>query len=117
MWWHNCIQVIFVAYIISCPIIVSLHKKIEWDYVEILLCFDFIFMFDRLIDLFVGFYNPNGFLEHRLSHVLYQNISYIFFLEMLMSVAPLFIWSWLPSSVIYICFKVFRYSRLFEMDS
>ena len=74
-------------------------------------------MFDRLLDLFVGYYNPNGFLEHRLSHVLYQNISPKFFLEIFMSLAPLFVYDVDPGAVVYVCCKLPRYSRLFEMDS
>ena len=100
-----------------CPIIVSLDQKIEWKYVTWLLFFDIIFMFDRLLDLFVGYYNPNGFLEHRLSHVLYQNISSKFFLEIFMSLAPLFVYEYHQTAIVYVCFKVLRYPRLFEMDS
>jgi len=117
MQWNNITQVVFVAYILICPVIVSYDRVIEWKYVELLLCFDLIFMFDRVLDLFVGYYNPNGFLEHRLSHVLYQNISPKFFLEIFMSLAPLFVYEYDSGAVVYVCFKLFRYSRLFEMDS
>ena len=99
------------------PVIVSLDQMIAWKYVNWLLVFDICFMFDRFLDLFVGYYNPNGFLEHRLSHVLYQNISSKFFLEIFMSFAPLLVYKYYRHSVIYVCFKVLRYGRLFEMDS
>ena len=79
--------------------------------------FDTIFMLDRVFDLFVGYYNPNGFLEHRLSHVLYQNISSKFFLEIIISTVPLIVYAFDQNSLYYAFFKILRYARLFEMDS
>jgi len=46
-------------------------------------------MIDRFLDLFQGYYNPNGFLEHRVLEVVRTNINYRFFLEMFITIAPI----------------------------
>jgi len=74
-------------------------------------------MVDRFADLFVGYYNPNGLQEHRLSHVIYQNISIKFFLEILMIVCPLILYEFNDNSLYYLLFKLPRYSRIFEIDN
>ena len=84
---------------------------------QVLLVFDFIFMIDRVIDLFVGYYTPNGFLEHRIGATILQNLSTKFFLEIIMSFGPLFIFDLdNMNSLYYALFKIPRYSRLFEID-
>jgi hypothetical protein len=82
-----------------------------------LLIFDVIFMIDRFLDLFEGYYNPNGFLEHRVIEVIKTNINFKFFLEIFVSLAPIFLRNVLGnSSYIYIGFKLVRYLRKFELD-
>ncbi len=48
-----------------------MNVELKREHLTVLLIFDIIFAFDRLFDLFVGYHNPNGQLEHRLMHVLY----------------------------------------------
>ena len=82
-----------------------------------LLIFDIIFVIDRFLDLFEGYYNPNGFLEHRVIEVIKTNINFKFFLEIFVSFAPIiFRRSLGNSSSIYIIFKSVRYLRKFELD-
>lgn len=76
-------------------------------------------MTDRFFDIFVGFYKPNGELEHRLIYVVFNNLGIKFFLEIGHSMVPWFIHykkqkmraHW------YAVIKLARYSRLFEMDT
>jgi hypothetical protein len=76
-----------------------------------------MFMCDRLADLFVGYYNPNGLIEHKLYKVILANISLKFFLEIFISFGPIALSSFYNSkSSIYAIMKVVRYLRLFEMD-
>jgi len=73
---------------------------------------------DRVLDLFVSFYNPNGLIEHRLHAVILNNISYNLFLEVLISLVPLFMHIKSPiHSFYYALIKLVRYGRLFEMDT
>lgn len=79
--------------------------------------FDILFMVDRFADLFVGYYNPNGLLEHRLYAVILANISLKFFLEIFISFAPIAMKEYYDSkSKVYAIYKIVRYLRLFEMD-
>ena len=83
-----------------------------------LLAFDIIFMLDRFLDLFVGYYNPNGKLEHRLYAVVMTNMSFKLFLEILIGFGPIAVSNFVElKSYWYSCFKIPRYSRLFEMDA
>ena len=44
-----------------------------------LLIFDVVFMTDRIVDLFVGYKNPDGKLEVSLPAVMSRNLSFKFF--------------------------------------
>lgn len=92
--------------------------------------FDWFFIFDRTMDLFVGFYNENGSLETNVFKVIQNNISYVFFLELLISFGPDIAYKWFfPSiflepedlqqypSMVSFLFKVFRYIRIFEIEN
>jgi hypothetical protein len=84
---------------------------------KVLLIFDILFMIDRVLDLFVGYYTPNGFLEHKISTTILQNISTKFFLEIVISFGPLiFFQTDNLNTIYYAIFKIPRYSRLFEID-
>jgi len=75
-------------------------------------------MVDRFIDMFVGFYNPNGQLEHRLLAVVKQNISTKIFLEAFISFGLFFFEEeYMTNPMIYGSIKILRYGRLFELDS
>lgn len=115
MWWNNFTQIVFVTYIFLTPIYVAQDTKLNTDHIGLLLLFDIIFMMDRFFDLFVGFYGSNG-EEKRLSVVILQNISFKFFLEIVISFGPLFFGVAQMHSLHYALFKIPRYLRLFEMD-
>jgi hypothetical protein len=85
---------------------------------ELLLVFDVIFMLDRFLDLFVGYYNPNGKLEHRLLAVVSTNLSFKLVLEMFVGFGPIVFSNFIElKSYWYSVFKIPRYGRLFEMDA
>ena len=88
------------------------------DNLKILVYFDIIFMCDRFLDLFVGYFNPNGIMEHRLYAVIYANISPKLLVEICIGFGPM-IFSDMAviKSYWYACYKIPRYARLFEMDS
>ena len=44
-----------------------------------LLIFDVVFMTDRVVDLFVGYKNPDGIVEVSLPTVISRNLSFKFF--------------------------------------
>jgi hypothetical protein len=118
VYWNHLTCFIFVIWIFLAPILVSHHFYITHSDFIILLVFDTIFMLDRFLDLFVGHYNRNGKLEHRLYQVFVTNLSFKFFFEIFISVAPFY--THLQHSIKaywYAIYKIFRYSRLFEMDA
>jgi hypothetical protein len=90
---------------------------------NILLVFDVIFVIDRILDLFVGFYRPDGQLETRLLPVIQQNFSSRFVMELIVSFGPtcfLSLYKEPPlavNTIEYMFFKIPRYGRLFEIDS
>lgn len=83
---------------------------------KILLFFDLTFMVDRILDLFVGYYKPNGEEEHRLEHVIYANMSSKFLIEILVIIIPIILFNIDNNSLIYLLIKMPRYTRLFEMQ-
>ena len=117
MQWNNTIQVIFVIYIFMAPILIVESKHVSVSNIKLLLVFDVLFVIDRIMDLFVGFIQPNGQPEYRLYAVVLNNISVKFFLEIFITVAPIALQNvYHRKSVIYALFKVVRYVRLFEID-
>jgi hypothetical protein len=73
---------------------------------------------DRFLDLFVGYYNPDGKPEHKLLSVIMTNISFKLFLEIFISIGPICFSNFMVlKSYYYSCFKIPRYIRLFEMDA
>lgn len=89
MWWNNIVQIVFVAYIVLLPIFVSSEVKMIRYHQNVLLVFDVIFVIDRVLDLFVGFYRPDGQLETRLLPVIQQNFSGKFVMELVVSFGPI----------------------------
>ena len=99
------------------PILIVQDPTMSSKSMQVLLVFDILFMIDRFADLFVGYYNPNGLLEHKLYAVILANISLKFFLEIFISFAPIAMRSYYDSkSKVYSLYKIVRYIRLFEMD-
>ena len=116
--WNNLTQIIFVIWIITTPIMVSQRTILSPNDWQILLVFDIVFMLDRFLDLFVGYYNPNGKLEHKLYAVVMTNMSFKFWLEIFIGFGPIAFSNFMElKSYYYSCFKIPRYSRLFEMDA
>lgn len=100
------------------PLLISSDSTINHEHFRLMFYFDVIFMIDRFLDLFVSFYKPNGLMEHRLHAVVLNNLSFKLFLEIFISLAPLFIYTSRGEIKCYWfgLFKVARYARLFEMD-
>lgn len=106
-----------MAWIIITPIMVSREVRLSQKSLNVLILFEIIFMFDRFMDLFVGYFNPNGIMEHRLYAVIFANISPKLFLEFLIGFGPILVADMTASkSYWYALYKIPRYSRLFEMD-
>jgi len=75
-------------------------------------------MLDRFLDLFVGYFDSEGFLEPSVFKVVKQNLSFKIFLEAFISFGPLALpMRWQEDPVIYLGCKMLRYGRLFEMDT
>ena len=127
------------------PLLISSDSTINHENFRLMFYFDVVFMIDRFLDLFGSFYKPNGLMEHRLHAVvlipteisffkgvfthfelqfvkkttfLINNLSFKLFLEIFISLAPLFIYTSRGEIKCYWfgLFKVARYARLFEMD-
>ena len=116
MQWNNFTQVIFVLYIFLTPMFVSESITMSSTKMSILMLFDIIFMIDRFLDLFAGFYDPNGDIETNVSKVISQNLSAKFFIEAIVSFGPLYFEQENLNTIIYTMFKIPRYTRLFEID-
>lgn len=87
--WNNLVQVIFVVYIFLYPVLVAQNIDLDEAHEQILIVFDFVFVIDRVLDLFVGFYNPDGSLEPLISRVIWTNLSSKVFLEIFISFSHL----------------------------
>jgi len=85
------ICLIFIVWIFATPFWISEHRYLQEKNFQRLFLFDLIFMTDRFFDIFVGFYKPNGELEHRLIYVVFNNLGIKFFLEIGHSMVPWFI--------------------------
>ena len=117
MQWNNFTQLVFVVYIFICPLLVSTNKDLSKSDMKFMLVFDMTFMVDRVMDLFVGYYKPDGTEEGRLAHVMWANFTSKFFLELFIITFPFILHEYFTqNSLIYLLFKIPRYSRLFESD-
>ena len=116
--WDNGMNLLFIIWIFLAPLFLSQGYLLSDEKFKQLLLFDIIFIIDRFLDLFGGFYQPNGVQEHRLYAVIINNLSYQIFLEIFISIAP-YIFQEKHSivSFVYALYKIPRYSRLFEMDA
>lgn len=109
----------FVVYIFLYPIQVAQYTEIDETHEQILTIFDIIFIVDRVLDLFVGYYNPDGYMEPLLTNVIWTNLDSKFFMEIFISFGHLIFFKLLDNrnSVMYGLLKFLRYGRLFELDS
>jgi len=71
MQWNNFTILISFVYIILTPTLIGSATKLASSHSAILLIFDIIFMLDRILDLFVSDYNPDGTLETNVAKVVY----------------------------------------------
>ena len=118
---NDTVLFLFIVYSFYMPLVAFQGPYI----LERLTIFDWCFVLDRTVDLFVGYYNENGSLETSVFKVIHNNIAYTFFLELLISFGPCTAFDWfyesddeskLPAELFFI-FKVFRYVRMFELES
>ena len=109
----------FVVYIFLYPIQVAQNIEIDETHEQILTIFDFIFIVDRILDFFEGYYNPDGQLEPKVTNVIWTNLSPKFFMEIFISFGHLIFFRLFDdrNSVMYGMLKFLRYGRLFELDT
>lgn len=69
--WNNLVLILFIVYIIMLPLFISYDTTMKKSNLSILLMFDILFMIDRIGDLFLGYFRPDGQMETSLSNVLY----------------------------------------------
>ena len=117
MMWNNLTVLIFVAWVFMAPLFVSMSPVLASTHLQILSIFDVVFIVDRVADLFVGYFNANGLQEHRLSHVIYNNLSAKFFLELVIVAGPIILQQFNDNSLYYFLFKIPRYTRAFEINN
>ena len=83
-----------------------------------LLFFDFCFMFDRIMDLFIGFMKKDGTQEKSLKNVIFKNFSISFWLEIFYVAGPFFLLdlNQIKAMSIFLL-KLPRLNRLLEIDT
>ena len=83
-----------------------------------ILFFDFCFLIDEIIDLFVGFINNQGQAEESLQNVIMKNFSSSFYLEIFYVFGPLILLdSYNMNALLLFILKLPRFNRLFEVDN
>ena len=75
-------------------------------------------MIDRILDLLVGYANPDGTMEHRLYMVIWNNLTSKVFIEMVISFGPMYLlYNDIRNTMYYSFFKLPRYGRIVEMQN
>ena len=82
---------LFIIYSIYLPMVIAEAEFLSDEHYRNLVLFDIIFILDRFSDLFVVFINKQGIPEPSLYKVIMNNISFEIFLEILLTVAPVFL--------------------------
>lgn len=113
---NNIIVAIFLIYMCLLPLFVSYNSIMKNEDLFSLFIFDVIFIFDRFLDLFVGYYQEDGQLEKSLARVINSNMSMKIFFEIFMTFGPLMIARRNIESIVYVFFKLPRWLRLFELE-
>lgn len=113
---NDVVLVFFILYAIMLPQMVSYGVALRPTDVSFLIFFDFIFIFDRILNLFVGYINKDGKAEPRICMVLYHNLSSSLIIEILVTVIPIYIGMYEINSLYFFIFKIFRYVRMMEME-
>lgn len=114
---NDVVLMFFVLYAIMLPLIVSNGKTLRTKDSSFLIFFDFIFIFDRLCNLCVGYINKEGKAEPRIWIVVYQNLNFSLLIEILVTVIPIYIGLQEIYSLYFFIFKIFRYVRMMEMET
>ena len=70
MMWNNFVLIIFFWYCFVMPIMGSYTPFVTAQMRDSMMIFDVIFVIDRTLDLFTGYYQPNGDVEKNLIKVL-----------------------------------------------
>ena len=89
MWWGNLLLVATIIYLFLLPLFVCISHTLSWSNFSILSLFDFIFIFDSFLNLFVGFYDKDGRYEPKIVVVIVKNYSYGTILELIYYIAPI----------------------------
>lgn len=76
-------------------------------------------MIDRILDLLVGYANPDGTMEHRLYMVIWNNLTSKVFIESMISFGPMYLLHYykIRNTMYYSFFKLPRYGRIVEMQN
>ena len=83
-----------------------------------LLVFDFCFMMDRILDLFIGYTNKDGTEEFSIKNVIFKNFSSSFMLEIFYVLGPFVLLDLKNIKALAIfLLKIPRLNRLFEIDN
>ena len=85
---NNIIVVIFLIYMVLLPYFVSFDNILSDQDFYSLFVFDIVFICDRSMDLFVGYYQEDGQLEKSLARVIKTNMSMKVFFEIFMCLGP-----------------------------
>lgn len=121
---NNFSQFVAILYIFVAPFIIVSHDEINEAQMKWLFVFDVLLMFDKFIDLFIGFFKVvqnETREEHRLMAVIMHNLSPSFFIEIVASFGPNILNIYYTDgrfmkNTWYGAFKIIRYGRLFETD-
>ena len=89
MWKNDLTLLMFIIYSFLLPLYASYYPGPMQLYdINILFIFDFVFVFDRSLDLFVGWFVDTNQLEQNLFNVIAKNLSFIFFIEVAVAMSP-----------------------------
>ena len=91
MWWDNFLLIATIIYLFQLPLYVCHDKYLTWRNFFLLSNFDFIFIIDSIINLFIGFYDKDGEYEPKIVVVILKNFLYGTILELFYYLAPLFL--------------------------
>ena len=64
--WSNVLLVVLIIYIFLLPLYVSYSPILSNQNFKTLLMFDFCFLLDKIIHLFIGFTNDQGYFEPKI---------------------------------------------------
>lgn len=87
--WDFAIAYVFILWLFITPVYISRDHYVSDEDRRSLFFFDCVFIAHRFIDLFEGFYQPNGQMEIKLYVVILNNLSSKIFTEIGISLLPL----------------------------